>query len=480
MAAAPNEGMAQMRVPPVASPSPRWVMLVVASDPALASGLEPGLARRGYALRAARYGAGALVALQQERPDGVVLDLENAAVPDGIRLLRRIRDIDPTVPVIALASPTAGHGALTADAIRAGAFVLASPAAPEAVHAAFQKALGEQRLADALAYYRKREAKRAGLDQLLGESIPMLRLKTQLRLLLDAEERRGEAPAVLLHGESGTGKGEVARALHFDGTRRNRPFVRIDVEDLATTEAQARLFGRERGPGPSERRLGLVEAADGGTLFISDLGAMSMPLQSHLVRLIEQGTLQRVGGTREVPVDVRVVAATRCDPEAMTRTGRLRPELHRRLAGVPLQLVPLRERGEDMWLLANSFVKGTAERRGMAPPRLSGAARELMAFHPWPGNVRELRHALERAVLVQPDGTIDSAHLECAPAPRPAPPPAAPPALNLHSLEREALAQALQRSYGNVSQAARLLGISRDTMRYRIARHSLAGPRGLR
>lgn len=481
-AVAPDKSAPEMRATPMASlsHSPRWVLLVVGSDPELAGGLERGLARRGYALRAARDGTSALVALQQERPDGVVLDLANAAVPDSVRLLRRFRDIDATAPVIALASPMAGPATLTADAIRAGAFVLSSPVVPEVVHAAFQKALGEQRQADTLAYYRRREAKRAGLEQLLGESIPMLRLKTQMRLLLDAEVRCGEAPAVLLQGDSGTGKGEVARALHFDGVRRNRPFVRVDVEDLAAPEAEARLFGRERGAGAPERRLGLVEAADGGTLFISDLGTMAPPMQSRLVRLLEHGMLQRVGGTREVPVDVRVVAATRCPPEALTRAGRLRPELHRCLAGVPLQLAPLRERGDDMWLLAHCFVKATAECRGLTPPRLSGAARELMAFHPWPDNVRELRHALERAMLMQPDGTIDSAHLEFAPAPRPAPPPPAPTELNLHRLEREALAQALQRAYGNVSQAARLLGISRDTMRYRIARHALDTPRAMR
>jgi two-component system, NtrC family, response regulator AtoC len=472
-----DEGAAEMHAPAPVSISPRWVILVVGSDPALVRGLERGLVRQGYARRVARDGASALVALQQERPDGVILDLANVAAPGGLRLLRRLRDLDATLPVIAVASPMA---ALAADAIRAGAFVLVSPLATEVVHAAFQKALGEQRQADALAYYCRREARRAGLEQLLGESIPMLRLKTQLRLLLDTEARCREAPAVLLSGDTGTGKGEVARALHYDGARRNRPFVRVDVEDLAAPEAAARLFGRERGAGAIERRLGLVEAAHGGTLFISDLGAMTPPLQSRLVRLLEQGTVQRVGGARELPVDVRVVAATRCPPETLMRTGRLRPDLHRRLAGVPLQLVPLRERGEDMWLLAHRFVKGTAERRGLTPPRLSGAAREMMAFHPWPGNVRELRHALERAVLVQPGGTIDSAHLEFAPAPRPAPPPPAPPELNLDRLERDALAQALQRAYGNVSQAARLLGISRDTMRYRIARHSLGAPRAMR
>lgn len=467
---------------PVQSISPRWLILVVGGDAALARSLESGLEGRGYALSAERDVAPALVALQCERPDGVVLDLAHASAADGTRLLRQIRHIDTTVPVIAVVSTGAGRSALIASVIGAGAVVLAAPVAQEVVHAAFQRAFGEQRQAGTLAYYRRREAQHAGLERLLGESIPMLRLKTQLRLLLDAEAQRSEAPAVLLQGDSGTGKGEVARALHFDGARRDRPFVRVDVEDLVAPEAEARLFGHERGAfaGARERRLGLVDAADGGTLFISDLGAMAPPLQCRLVRLLEHGVLQRVGGVREVPLDVRVVAATRCRPEALLRAGRLRPELHRRLAAVPLQLVPLRERGDDMWLLAHRFVTGTAARHGLASPRLSGAARAQLALHPWPGNVRELRHSLERAVLVQADGTIDSAHLAFAAAPRLPPPPPAPPELNLHRLEHEALSQALRRAYGNVSQAARLLGISRDTMRYRIARHSLAGTRATR
>lgn len=482
-AVAISESPAEMRPPAAAlSISPRWVLLVVGSDPELARGLERGLARRGYGLRANRDGASALVALQQERPDGVVLDLANAAVPDRVRLLQRIRDIDATIPVIVLASPTASRGALTADAIRAGAVVLAPPAPPEVVHAAFQQALGAQRQADALAHYCRREERRAGLEQLLGESIPMLRLKTQVRLLLDAEERCGEAPAVLLQGDSGTGKGEVARALHFDGARRHRPFIRVDVEDLAAPDSEVRLFGRERAvPGAAARCSGLVHAADGGTLYISDLGNLAPSLQSRFVSLLEQGTVRRAGGAREVPVDVRVVAATRCRHEALSRAGWLRPELHRRLAGVPLQLPPLRERGEDIWLLADRFVKGAAERRGVPPPRLNGGAKELLSCHAWPGNVRELRHVLERAALVQTDGTIDGTHLEFALAPRPATPPLpGPPTPNLQRLEREALAQALLRAYGNVSQAARLLGISRDTMRYRIARHALGTPRARR
>jgi two-component system, NtrC family, response regulator AtoC len=559
-AVAIDEGVPETRAQAwVSTPaSPRWLILVVGSHPKLARGLE----HCGCTLRTVRDGASAIVALRQERPDGVILDLANVAAPvpprslrslppegagpawerpgagpvpprslrslppegagpawerpgagpDGVALLRRVRDIDATLPVVALVSPFAGHGALTADAIRAGAFVLASPASPEVVHAAFLRVLGEQRQADVLAYYRGREAKRAGLDQLVGECVPMLRLKTQLRLLLDAQARCGEAPAVLLQGDSGTGKEEVARALHVDGARRDCPFVRVDVDDMMAPEAEARLFGRERGADASPRRVGLVEAADGGTLFIDDLAALAPALQGRISRLLEHGTMQRVGGAREVQVDVHVVVATRCSAEALLRAGRLRPDLHRCLTHV-LQLVPLRERGDDLWLLAHGFLEGAAERCGLTPPRLSSAARALLALHQWPGNVRELRHALERAVMLQPDGTIDSAHLPLAPAPRAAPPPpvlqepprslrslppegagpawerpvlsrvegpGAGPELSLHRLEREALVQALQRAYGNVTQAARLLGISRDTMRYRVAKHALGAPRAMR
>ena len=473
-----DEGVLDVQARPSASvPAPaRTLILVAGGHQALVRGLE----RCGYVPRVVRDGASAIAALGQERPDGVVLDLANAAAHEGVALLRRVRAIDATLPIVALASSRAGESMLTADAIRAGAFVLSLPAGPDVVHAAIQRVLDEKRQADALSYYRGREAKRAGLEHLIGESVPMLRLKTQLRLLLDEEAGHGAAPAVLLQGDSGTGKEEAARALHFDGARRGRPFVRVDTDDLAAPDAEARLFGRERGPGAPQRRVGLVEAADGGTLFIGNLLAMAPPLQGRSVRLIEQGTIRRLGGPRDVAVDVRVVAATRCPPEALVRSGQLRPDLHRLLRKAAVQLVPLRERGDDMWLLAHYFLEGAAGRCGLTPPRLSNPARSMLAFHPWPGNVRELRHALERAVLMQADGTIESAHLAFAPAPRPAPSAPVPSDFSLHGLEREALVQALQRAYGNVTKAARLLGISRDTMRYRIAKHALGAPRATR
>lgn len=471
-----NEGVPDVHARPWVSPAPRWQILVVAGDSALVRDFE----QLGYATRVARDGTSAIVALQQDRPDGVILNLTNVAAPDGVALLRRVRAIDAAMPVVAFASPAAGHGAIAAEFIRTGVFLMCSSEAPELIHAAFQRALSERRQADVLTYYRQRDAKRSGLEQLIGESVAMLRLKTQLRLLLDAEARRSKASAVLLQGDSGTGKEAVARALHVDGARRDCAFVRVDADDMVTPEAEARLFGRERGGDTLQRQVGLIEAADGGTVFIDDVGSLSLTLQSRISRLLEQGTLRRVGGARDVPVDVRVVAATRCPVEALLRSGRLSLELHRRLAEVALQLVPLRERGDDVWLLADWFVTRASKRFGMAPSRLSSAARSLLASHHWPGNVRELRQSLERAVLLQADGVIDSVHLAFASAPPQARSLPAPSELSLHRLEREALAQALQRAYGNVTKAAQMLGVSRDTMRYRIAKHELGGARALR
>jgi two-component system, NtrC family, response regulator AtoC len=222
--------------------------------------------------------------------------------------------------------------------------------------------------------------------------------------------------------------------------------------------------------------------ADGGTLFISEVGALAPALQLRLVELLEHAAVRRMGGTREVPVDVRVVAATRHLPGTLVRAGRLLPELYRRFADSPLELVPLRERGDDLWLLAHRFTKWQAERHGFAPPDLNGEARSMLARHAWPGNVRELRHALERAVLVQSGGIIDGRDIALTPSMSTLPAPQPAPDRSLLELERDALTRALGRAYGNVSQAARLLGISRDTMRYRIAKHELerAQPDGAR
>ncbi len=309
----------------------------------------------------------------------------------------------------------------------------------------------------------------------------MLRLKTQMRVLLDNEMLHGAALPVLLLGPSGSGKCEAAQALHFEGPRRDRPLVFVDAEDLLEPGAEARLFGAEAdaSPGaPQPMAGGLMAAANGGTLFFSGLTVLSLRLQARLAVLLNAQALRQVAGARRLPQDVRFVFALQAHPQDLLATGHLLPALAAQCSPVCLNMPPLIDRGADLALLAHHFIEQAAQRRSVEPPVLSRAALELLAGHRWPGNLAELRHAMEHAVLLQNSGTVHPHHLPLAvpqraqPAPLPA--PLCAEELNRQRLERETLQRALQRAHGNVSAAARLLGISRDAMRFRLQRHRLA------
>lgn len=454
--------------------SARGAILIIEPDTELASQLGPRLERAGYQVCVKADASAGPGVLDEYKPDALILDMAVAG-SGGIQLLSHFRALEARAPLIALSGAAVGAGAI--EAIAAGAFFLVKALALDAVPMLLEKAFGEQRRDRALDYYRQRDAQRSGLQDLIGESTPMLRLKTKIQLLLDAEAlaRPGMSPAVLVQGESGTGKERVARALHFDGARRGQAFIRLDSAAAAASNAETWLFGHECGAfaGARERIRGLLEAADGGTLFIDEIGGTPPALQRRLLDLLEQGTMRRIGGSRDIPVNMRVVAASQLPVQALEREGRLRSDLCRRLNATPLQLPPLRERGDDLMLLADQFVKSYAEQYGKPAPRLSDPACSALARHFWPGNVRELRSALKRAVWLESSGVIESQHVAMtAITPRAA--TGVAPELDLRQIERDALLNALRRTHGNVSRAAGLLGVSRDTLRYRIAKHDLA------
>jgi two-component system, NtrC family, response regulator AtoC len=421
----------------------RGSVLVVAHDEVLTHDLQRALEREGYQMHWAAAGGPALLH-DAPRPDVIVLDL--AWVRSGDRLSSLLRGAVPTIAVMA-----PGHSAAAQEAVAAGAQLLARPVSAAALLALIDRALAERRRDRQLAHYRQRLAQRSGLRRLIGDSPPMLRLKAQLRLLLDNETPAAPARLLLLHGERGSGRQQVARALHFDGRRRDAPFARFDGEPE------------------------LLEVADGGTLYIREVAGLAADAQTRLIDLLETGLLRRAGGAAPLTIDVRIVAASRFGRDALS--GHLRPELLRHLSAAVLHLPPLRERGDDVRLLARHFVAVEAEDHGTPPPALSRSALAALTRHGWPGNVRELRLAMQRALLLQRDGVIDSTHLWLTPGRRGMDVEAAPD-LELRQLECDALTRALERASGNVSRAARLLGVSRDTMRYRIAKHTLgAGQR---
>ncbi|MGC9457801.1 MAG: sigma-54 interaction domain-containing protein [Halothiobacillaceae bacterium] len=293
-----------------------------------------------------------------------------------------------------------------------------------------------------------------------------------------------EATALLV-GETGTGKELMARALHEGSARANKPFVAINCSAIPEALAESELFGHGRGAftGAVEARGGQIRAAEGGTLFLDEVGELPMAVQAKLLRFLESGEIQPVGSARPVRVNVRVVAATHRDLAELVREGRFRQDLFYRLQVVPVQIPPLRARRPDISLLFEHFAKTFAQAQGLQAPRLSPEALEVVQRHDWPGNVRELRNLAERLTVFHGGCEVDVLQLppdirERAPTPRgggltgafvlPA------EGIDFESLESELLRQALERTDGNKSRAARLLGLTRDTFLYRLRKFAIA------
>jgi DNA-binding NtrC family response regulator len=274
--------------------------------------------------------------------------------------------------------------------------------------------------------------------------------------------RHGDV-TVLIGGETGTGKELLARALHRGGARREGAFVAVNCAAIPAQLLESELFGHEKGAFTDAHRtkLGLFEEADGGTLFLDEIGHLPITLQGKLLRALDERRVRRVGATQDRAVDVRIIAATHVDLRQAVAAGEFREDLFYRLNVVHLVLPPLRERGGDVLLLARTFAAAIARRYGMPEPRIDTEARDALQAYPWPGNVRELRHAVERALLLSPPGTLDPRELVPAGPPSRMTPGDAPPTGSLAQVIREAVVAVLDRHDGNKSAAARTLGISR-------------------
>ncbi len=459
-------------------------ILVIDDEAVLAKNIRLYLERSGYEVRTAESAEEGERLLEEFRPDVVLLDYQLPG-RNGLEMLARLKRLGGGIPVIMLTGQ--GSVDLAVEAMKLGAVdFLTKPVVLGKLRLAIEKLLGGERAESALAYYRERESRGAGLAEMIGESAPMRRLKTTVSRLLDAEAALGddEPPAVLITGETGTGKELVARAIHQGGTRCKGPFIELNCGSIPPTLLEAELFGYEKGAftDARERKLGLVEAADGGTLFLDEIGDMEQALQVKLLKLLEEKSVRRLGSIRDQRVNVRIVAATHQPLEKRVGEGRFRSDLYFRLRIVELGVPPLRERGEDVLALAGHFLALHSARYRKSGLRFSPAAERALLAYPWPGNVRELRNAIEQAVLLADGPLIDVGALPfCALLAGTAPgssgaaplPAAQEDGRTLDQVEREMLVQALERSAWNVTRAAGLLGVSRDTLRYRIEKHGL-------
>lgn len=458
-------------------------VLIVEDEATLAKNIRTYLMRNGFEAETVTSAEEGLRRFDAYKPDAVVLDFHLPGM-SGLEALGHLRRRDPELKIIMIT----GHGSveLAVEAMKSGAYdFLTKPVSLGKLKLLLEKALGEVRRDQALSYYHHRDAEGSGLDKLLGESEPMRLLKQRIGQVLGAEEklRDEDAPAVLITGETGTGKEVVARALHFSGPRREKAFVEINCSSIPSQLLESELFGHERGAftDAHSRKLGLVETADGGTLFLDEIGDMDLGLQSKLLKLLEEKTVRRIGSLRDQRVNIRIVAATHRPLEQLVREGRFRSDLYFRLRIVHFEVPPLRARGEDIILLARSFLAMHAARYGRSGLNFSSQVEQLLRRHRWPGNVRELRNVVEQAVLLATTPVIDADQLNLTAVFEAEPLPAAASlpeeGIKLDAVERDLLRKALERTDWNVTRAARLLGLSRDTLRYRIEKFGLS-PKG--
>jgi len=403
-----------------------------------------------------------LVLLDQRLPDG-----------DGLTLLRQIKESPPDTLVILMTAFSTVENAVAA--MKHGAYhYLNKPFNLDDVSAVVEKALETSRLRREVRMLRGSQSRDYGFDAIIGSSSAMVDAKSLL-------ERIAASPAttVLLTGETGTGKDLAAKAIHFNSERASKPFVNITCSALPEQLLESELFGHERGAFTDARqqKRGLLETADGGTVFLDEIGEMTPGLQAKLLRFLEDRTFKRVGGLNDIRVDVRVIAATNRSLDDEVRAGRFREDLFYRLQVMPVRLPPLRERVGDIRLLVAHYIDRYNREFRKRVRGLQPGAQAMLDQYRWPGNVRELRNAIERAMLLADHGLLgaeDFATLSKAATPATFRLP--PEGVDLESVERQLVIQALQRAGGNQTQAGHLLGINRDQVRYRIEKFGLTKP----
>ncbi len=456
--------------------SPRTLIVLIVEDEELfARAVARRLTKAGFQCQTAGSLARAEQCLRELTPDVILLDMR---LPDGSGLdfLTRLRGgVGADIPVLVMSAYGELEDAVAAMKLAASDY-LKKPIDLDELLVNVEKVLAKAEMARSLAYSRKRE-RHAKVEavQLLGEC-------EGIRAIREQTERIGKLvagdqvvpPTILILGETGTGKDVAARLMHAMSARRERPFVHMDCAALPKDLIEAELFGHEKGAFTSAHieRTGLVEAAEDGTLFLDEIGELPLELQVKLLAVLERRTLRRVGSTQERPVRCWFIAATNRDMETMVREGRLRSDLYFRLNVLTVRMPPLRERGDDVVLLAMEFARQVASRYGQKLPQFDAGALAAIRRYHWPGNVRELRHVTERVVLLSGSGPVTAdALMLSANAGGQGDGTAPLDGLTLDQAEKMLIERALRRTADNVSEAARQLGITRMVMRHRMKKY---------
>jgi DNA-binding NtrC family response regulator len=448
-------------------------ILVVDDEATARSGLAKLLEQEGYAVDLAADGQEALTAVLDKPPGLIITDLKMPNM-DGMELLKQLKQHDIQIPTIV--ATAFGEVSTAVAAMHAGAEdYLTKPIDFDALLLVVERTLARDQLKSEAENLRRqlRARDKEGLEGLLGASAAMQRIYQMARQVAPARA------TVLITGESGTGKGEVARALHNLSPRSAGPFVSLHCAALAESLLESELFGHEKGSftGADKKRIGRFEQANGGTLFLDEIGEIPMTTQIKLLRVLQERTFERVGGNESVMVDVRVVAATNKNLAEEVRDKRFREDLYYRLNVVHIDMPPLRQRGNDVVLLAEHFLRRFARENNRRIEHFSEAARAKLVAHRWPGNVRELENAIERAVVftegevVEADALpFDATAATIEGGPR-------IPGATMAELEKHAILATLEAVGGSTSKAAEMLDISARTIQYRLHEYGVAAAR---
>ena len=470
-------------------------ILIVDDDSQLADNIRLYLERYDWETHVEYSAEAGLKKLKTLHPDILLTDHMMPGMT-GIDLIKQVQEIDPQIKIVMLTGE--GNLQVAVDAMKAGASdYLGKPASLAELKVVLDKTLGQAQMEKTLSVYQRRESKGISLEAIIGESAPTAAVKTKVRQILDAEQqiKGSELPSILITGETGTGKELLARALHFDGVRKSKPFIEINCASLPNNLLESELFGHEKGAftDAKESRVGLVEAADGGTLFLDEIGEIDLALQAKLLTLLEQKTVRRIGSVRERKVNIRIISATNQDLEKMVREGRFRSDLYFRLRVITLSTAPLRTTGQDILRIAEFYLQLHARYYGKKNLYFTPAAEQLLLAYTWPGNVRELRNTLEQTVLLANGLAIDVDQISISPnlvngagviieRRNIAPGIAQKPQLlerigtDISDVNQDLLKKTLEITGWNVSKSAKLLGLTRDMMRYRIEKYGLYAP----
>jgi DNA-binding NtrC family response regulator len=448
-------------------------ILLVDDDSAFRNVMSGELRRLGFDVAAAGGGVEAMALLERQERDIVLLDLRLPGM-DGLETLKAIRARHPSAEVIMLT----GHGSIdnAIESVRMGAFdYITKPCPLDEIQIRVQRALEQRALRQRASLLESALTPSDPAASFVGES-------PEFRRMLHLVELAGPSDStVLIAGETGSGKERVAKLLHARSSRKTRPFVVVDCAALQESLLQSELFGHERGAftGADRAKPGLFEVAHGGTIFLDEIGEISHATQVNLLRVLDTSVFRHLGGTQEIRVNVRVVAATNRDLRAMVNKGLFREDLFYRLSTITIDIPPLRKRGADVELLANHFVRMLNERYGSGKT-LGTAALDALRRHSWPGNVRELQHAIEAAAVVCEGEEILVEHLPPSLGRGQEAAASAIAPLNgrlptLVELERMHIRQALEASNGHRGNAARILGISERNLYRKLKEHRLLG-----